>query len=55
VAHVVRGAARDTASGEGLPLSVAAMPGTALQRGVMAACVIWGFVGTALYFRRRTA
>ncbi len=28
---------------------------TALQRALMAACVIWGSIGTALYFRRRAA
>lgn len=28
---------------------------TTLQRSVMAACVIWGLVGTALFFSRRRA
>lgn len=28
---------------------------TALQRALMIACVIWGALGTALYFKRRTA
>lgn len=28
---------------------------TALQQALMAACVIWGSIGTALYFRRRAA
>jgi nickel transport protein len=55
VAHVVRGADRSAASGEALPVSAQGRLGTPLQRSVMAACVIWGFVGTALYFRRRTA
>jgi nickel transport protein len=31
------------------------VPGTGLQRAVMALCVIWGLVGTALFFRRRSA
>ncbi len=31
-----------------------AQPGyTPAQRGLMAACVVWGFTGTALYFKRR--
>ncbi|QEK13371.1 carboxypeptidase regulatory-like domain-containing protein [Crassaminicella thermophila] len=26
---------------------------TPIQKGIMAACVVWGFVGTGLYFSRR--
>ena len=46
----------DAEAAEAAPLVVAAIAGGGidpLQRWVMAAAVIWGFVGTAIYFRRR--
>lgn len=50
--HVERGATEGVAV---LPSAASSRLGTPLQRGVMAGSVIWGLVGTALYFRRRTA
>lgn len=55
VAHVLRGVTESGPSAAAMPVAAASRLGTPVQRGVMAACVIWGLVGTALYFRRRSA
>lgn len=54
VAHVVLD---DTVVGAAPVAMIVASAGgiDPLQRWIMAAAVVWGFVGTALYFRRRPA
>ncbi|QGG46244.1 carboxypeptidase regulatory-like domain-containing protein [Heliorestis convoluta] len=53
VQHTGHGATIDIPVGDSMPLKGVQQDVSSLQKAVMIGSVLWGFVGTALYFSRR--